>query len=67
MDELVRLAEAGIRKAGKPMGTVPSARRDSAGLFADGYLLVGGAGDVDLLREAARRDLARLREATTGR
>lgn len=67
VDELVRLAEAGIRKAGKPMGTVPSARRDSAGLFADGYLLVGGAGDVDLLREAALRDLARLREATTGR
>jgi 4-hydroxy-2-oxoheptanedioate aldolase len=63
VDALVRLAEAGIRRAGKPLGSVPSARRDTAGLFRDGYLLVAGAGDSTLLREAARAHLAAVRAA----
>jgi 4-hydroxy-2-oxoheptanedioate aldolase len=54
---LVATAEAGLRAAGKPMGTVPSAARTAAQLFAEGYALVAGAGDVPLLREAARADL----------
>ncbi|MFO1039195.1 MAG: aldolase/citrate lyase family protein [Geminicoccaceae bacterium] len=63
VDTLVRQAEEGIRTAGKPLGSVPSARRDSAGLFADGYRLVAGAVDTGLLREAARADLATVRAA----
>ncbi len=61
VDVLVRQAEAGVRKAGKPLGTVPSARRDTLGLFADGYQLVAGAGDVPLLRKAALDDLEAVR------
>lgn len=61
VDRLVRLAEEGVRAAGKPLGTVPSARRDSRGLFADGYALVAGAGDTPLLREGAMRDIAAVR------
>lgn len=63
VDALVRLAEAGVRKAGKPLGSVPSARRDTAGLFRDGYRLVAGAGDSTLLREAAQAHLAAVRAA----
>jgi 4-hydroxy-2-oxoheptanedioate aldolase len=63
VDALVRRAEAGIRAAGKPLGTVPSARRDTAGLFADGYRLVAGAGDSILLCQAARAHLAAVRAA----
>jgi 4-hydroxy-2-oxoheptanedioate aldolase len=63
VDRLVRRIEAGVRAAGKPLGSVPSARRDTAGLFADGYQLVAGAGDSSLLRQAAETDLARVRAA----
>lgn len=63
VDALVRQAEAGVRAAGKPLGTVPSARMDSAALFADGYSLVAGAVDSILLRDAAKAELARVREA----
>ncbi|MEK0085769.1 HpcH/HpaI aldolase family protein [Benzoatithermus flavus] len=68
VDALVRRAEAGIRAAGKPLGTVPSARRDTGGLFRDGYSLVAGAGDSVLLREAAGTHLAAIRAVMeTGR
>lgn len=63
VDALVRQAEAGVRAAGKPLGTVPSARRDTAGLFADGYRLVAGSSDAGLLREGARHELAAVRAA----
>jgi 4-hydroxy-2-oxoheptanedioate aldolase len=62
VDTLVRKAEAGVRSAGKPLGSVPSARRDSAGLFADGYALVAGGGDSGLLRQAALADVAAVRD-----
>lgn len=62
VDRLVRMAEEGVRAAGKPLGTVPSARRDTNGLFADGYALVAGAGDTPLLRNAAMRDIAAIRK-----
>ena len=52
-----------MRAAGKPLGTVPSARRDTAGLFADGYRLVAGSSDAGLLREGARHELAAVRTA----
>ena len=61
VDALVRRCEAGVRKAGKPLGTVPSARKGTLDLFKDGYQLVTGAGDGPLLREAAIRDLATIR------
>lgn len=63
---LVARAEAGVRRAGKPLGTVPSAAAATAALFARGYQLVAGAGDVPLLREAARADLAAVRAALAG-
>lgn len=63
VDALVRQAEAGVRAAGKPLGTVPSARRGVAGLFADGYQLVAGTVDSVLLREGARADVAAVRAA----
>jgi 4-hydroxy-2-oxoheptanedioate aldolase len=58
---LVAMAEANLKKAGKPYGTVPSAARTPEQLFAEGYTLVAGAGDVPLLAAAARADLARVR------
>ena len=59
--ELVAMAEAGIRRAGKPLGTVPSSGAGTLDLFHQGYQLVGGAGDTSLLRDAAVADLARIR------
>lgn len=65
---LVKQAEAGIRRAGKPLGTVPSAGAGTAELFRRGYQLVAGAGDAPLLREAAKADLDRVRaEIESGR
>jgi 4-hydroxy-2-oxoheptanedioate aldolase len=51
--KLVAEAEAGIRKAGRCMGTVPSAGATPQELFAAGYQLVPLAVDVMLLRDAA--------------
>jgi 4-hydroxy-2-oxoheptanedioate aldolase len=58
---LVETTERGIRRAGKLLGSVPSSGADTLELFAKGYHLVAGAGDVPLLREAAKADLARIR------
>lgn len=58
---LVEMTEANLKKVGKPYGTVPSAARTPEQLFAEGYALVAGAGDVPLLAAAARADLARVR------
>lgn len=63
VDALVRQTEAGVRAAGKLLGTVPSARMNSKQLFADGYNLVAGAGDTPLLRIGAQQDLADVRTA----
>jgi 4-hydroxy-2-oxoheptanedioate aldolase len=60
---LVRLAEAGIRRAGRPLGTVPSPRRGAVELFRDGYRMVAASSDVVLLREAARAEVGRMRAA----
>jgi 4-hydroxy-2-oxoheptanedioate aldolase len=65
--ELVAEAEAGIRRAGKPLGTVPSSGAGTAELFRKGYQLVAGAGDTSLLREAAKADLAGIRTALAAR
>jgi 4-hydroxy-2-oxoheptanedioate aldolase len=63
---LVEQAEGGIRRAGKPMGTVPSSGAGTLELFARGYQLVAGAGDAPLLRDAAHADLARIRAGLVG-
>lgn len=63
---LVAQVEAGVRRAGKPLGSVPSAAAATVELFARGYQLVAGAGDVPLLRDAARTDLAIVRAALAG-
>ncbi|MCB2054245.1 MAG: 4-hydroxy-2-oxo-heptane-1,7-dioate aldolase [Geminicoccaceae bacterium] len=59
----VHRAEAGIRAAGKPMATVPSAMRTTPELFAAGYQLVAGAVDMMLLAKAARADVEAARSA----
>ena len=59
---LVETAEGNLRSVGKPFATVPSAARTPEQLFAEGYSLVAGAGDVPLLAAAARADLARVRQ-----
>ena len=58
---LVEKAEHNLKQAGKPYATVPSAARTPEQLFAEGYSLVAGAGDVPLLAAAAKADLARVR------
>lgn len=51
-------SEAGIRAAGKPMGTVPHGERGPAELFEAGYAMVAGSSDAGLLRAAARAEVA---------
>ncbi|MFO1069252.1 MAG: aldolase/citrate lyase family protein [Geminicoccaceae bacterium] len=63
---LVEEAEAAIRRAGKPLSTVPTSGAGTLELFAKGYQLVAGAGDTTLLREAAKADLARIRAGMPG-
>ena len=60
---LVEQAEAGLKRAGKPYGTVPSSARTPQQLFQEGYALVPGAGDIPLLAAAARADVARIKGA----
>jgi len=52
------------RKAGKKTGTVPSAGRDWASLFRDGFDLILPSGDVSLLRDAARAELGAFQKFT---
>ncbi len=59
--KLAETAEANIRRSGKLMGTVPSSGAGTVELFAKGYNLVAGAGDMVMLREAAKADLAKVR------
>jgi 4-hydroxy-2-oxoheptanedioate aldolase len=54
---LVAEAEAGMRTAGKPMGTVPSAGASVADLVAAGYRFLPMASDVALLRDGALQAL----------
>jgi 4-hydroxy-2-oxoheptanedioate aldolase len=54
---LVAEAEAGMRSAGKPMGTVPSAGASLADLVAAGYRFLPMASDVALLRDGAAQAL----------
>lgn len=58
---LAAQAEAGIRRSGKLSGTVPSSGAGTVELFGKGYNLVAGAGDMSMLREAAKADLANVR------
>ena len=58
---LAEQSEAGIRRSGKLMGTVPSSGAGTVELFRKGYNLVAGAGDMVMLREAAKADLAKVR------
>jgi 4-hydroxy-2-oxoheptanedioate aldolase len=51
---LVAEAEAAIRGAGKPLGTVPSAGASWSDLARAGYGMIAHTSDVALLREGAR-------------
>lgn len=57
-------AEAGIRRAGKPMGTVPHGKRGLAELYRDGYSIVAASSDITLLRDGARVEVAAFRRLT---
>jgi 4-hydroxy-2-oxoheptanedioate aldolase len=63
---LAEKAEAGIRRSGKLMGTVPSSGAGTVELFGKGYNLVAGAGDMSMLRDAAKADLERVRAGVAG-
>ena len=58
---LAEQSETNIRRSGKLMGTVPSSGAGTVELFKKGYNLVAGAGDMVMLREAAKADLAKVR------
>lgn len=50
-------AENGIKQAGKPLASVPSALHTTPELFARGYQMVAGSVDSLLLMSAARREV----------
>jgi len=50
-------AEAGVRAAGKPLASVPSALHATPELYRRGYQIVAGAVDTLLLMAAAKRDI----------
>lgn len=59
--ELSEIAEAGIKAAGKPLASVPSALYSTHGLYSRGYQMVGGAVDSLLLMGAAKTDVTEAR------
>ena len=57
----VAMAENGIKTAGKPMASVPSALFTTKDLFERGYQIVAGAVDSMLLASAAKEDVVTAR------
>jgi len=57
-------AEAGIRKAGKPMGTVPHPGVSWADMFKRGYHMINAGSDVSRLRDQALVDVKAFRAMT---
>ena len=62
VERLVRLSFEAARRRGKKTGTVPSAGRDWASLFDEGYDMVLPSGDISLLRDAAHAEVAAWRK-----
>lgn len=57
-------AEAGIKRAGKPMGTVPHPGATWADMFKRGYHFVNAGSDVSRLRDGALADVKAFRAMT---
>lgn len=58
---LIARAEAGIKRAGKPMGTVPHPGASWADMFKRGYHFVNAGSDVSRLRDQALADVKAFR------
>ena len=67
VDALMQTAVAAARRHGKRVGTVPSAARPWASLLDDGFEMVLGVGDISILRDAARQDVAAYRAYAANR
>jgi len=64
VDRLIAKGEAAVRKAGKPLGTVPRPGHGLVDLAADGYAFVAGLGDAYLLRAGMLADVDAFRKGT---
>lgn len=62
--DLIERAEAGIRRSGKPMGTVPHPGVGWADMFKRGYHFVNAGSDVSRLRDQALADVKTFRGMT---
>ena len=58
---LIARAEEGIRRSGKPMGTVPHPGATWRDMFERGYQMINAGSDVARLRDAARADVKEFR------
>lgn len=58
---LIARAEEGIRRSGKPMGTVPHPGATWRDMFERGYQMINAGSDVARLRDAARADVTEFR------
>ena len=58
---LIARAEEGIRRSGKPMGTVPHPGATWRDMFERGYQMINAGSDVARLRDAARADVREFR------
>ncbi|SDF75597.1 HpcH/HpaI aldolase family protein [Thalassobaculum litoreum] len=57
----INAAEAAIRKAGKPMGTIPRPGHSLTDLVAEGYSFVAGLADAYLIRAGMQADVEAFR------
>jgi len=58
VDAQIRKAEAGVRAAGKPLGTIPRPGHSLVDLAGEGYQLLAGTADSGALRAAFVADVA---------
>jgi 4-hydroxy-2-oxoheptanedioate aldolase len=66
VDALVNKVLQTAKRAGRRTGTVPSAGRDWASLYRDGFDMVLPSGDISLLRDAAQAELDSYRAFRSG-
>jgi 2-keto-3-deoxy-L-rhamnonate aldolase RhmA len=58
---LIARAEEGIKKSGKPMGTVPHPGATWREMFQRGYHMINAGSDVGRLRDGALADVKEFR------
>jgi 2-keto-3-deoxy-L-rhamnonate aldolase RhmA len=59
--KLISRAEEGIKRSGKPMGTVPHPGTTWREMFQRGYHMINAGSDVGRLRDAALADVKEFR------